>query len=329
MRRRDFITLLGGAAASWPLAARAQQPDRMRRVGVLTGYVEGDSESQRRVGAFREKLQELGWTEGRNVQIQYRWFAADPEHMKTYAAELVALGPDVVLAAGEQAVFALQHNNPGVRIVFVQIDDPVGAGFIASMAHPAGNITGFTPFEFSMGSKMLETLKQIAPRITTVATVLNPDSTTHAGTQRTIQAAASSVGVQVVSLKVTNAAEIERALDGFARTPDGGLIVLSNTLANVHRKLIIERVARDRVPTIYPFRHYVTDGGLLSYGVDPADQFYEAASYVDRILKGENPANLPVQGPTKYELAINLKTAKALGLTVPLIMQMTANKVIE
>ena len=329
MKRREFITLVGGAAATWPLAAHAQQSDRMRRIGVLTGYVENDQESQRRVKAFREKLQQLGWTPGGNVQIHYRWAAADDVRIKTSAAELVALKPNVVLAVGERAVFAVQHENQAIPIVFLQIDDPVGAGFISSLAHPTGNVTGFTPFEFSMGTKMLGTLKEIAPQITEVATVLSPISATHAGTQRTIESAASSLGVQVSSIGVRNAAEIARALDAFAGKPNRGLIVLSYNLAFVHKKLIIERVARYRIPTIYPFRHYVADGGLLSYGIDPADQFRDAALYVDRILKGAKAADLPVQGPTKFSLVINLRTSKALGLTVSPTLLASADEVIE
>jgi putative tryptophan/tyrosine transport system substrate-binding protein len=330
VRRRQFIGLLGGAMAAWPLTGRAQQRERMRRIGVLTGYVENDREAQRRVGAFRDKLQALGWTKGRNVEIDYRWAAADPERMRTYAAELVALGSHVILASGERAVLAVRRTTPDLPVVFVQVDDPLGSGFIKSLTHPEGNLTGFTPFEFSMGGKMLEILKEIAPRVSRVAIILNPDSIMHVGTRRVVEAAAPSVGVQLTIADVRSAAEIERALDAFARQPnDGGLIVPSFTLANINRHLIIALAARHRLPTIYPFRHFVGDGGLISYGIDPADQFRDAASYVDRILKGERPAELPVQGPTKFELAINLKTAKALGLDVPPMLLARADEVIE
>lgn len=329
MRRRGFIKALAGSVAAWPLAAQAQQPERLRRIGVFTMYMENDSEAQRRVGAFRKRLQELGWTDGVNTQIDYRWTAADPEHIDPYAAEFAHLKPDVVLAAGEQPAFALHREAPGIPIVFVQVDDPVGAGFIKSLTHPGGNLTGFTPVEFSMGAKMLEILKQVAPSIGRAAIIRNPDSVTHTGEQRAIEAAAAALGVQVTAVGVRNAPEIEHAIDEFASNSSGGLIVLSYALANVHRKVIISRAAQYRLPTIYPFPHYVVDGGLISYGVDPADEFRDAASYVDRILRGEKAGDLPVQQPVKFELVINVKTAKALGLTVPSSLLATADQVIE
>jgi putative ABC transport system substrate-binding protein len=319
---------LGGAAA-WPLAARAQVTNEPRRIGVFTSYVEGDPEAQRRVGAFRQKIEDLGWTKSNNVSIDYRWAAADPDRIRSYAAELVAGNPNAILASGAPILLTLQRLTKTIPLVFVQVDDPLGSGFITSMARPGGNITGFSPFEFSMGSKMLGLLKEVAPQLARVAVVLNPDSPPHAGIWRAIEAAAPGIGVRVTQAGVRTAAEIEPAINTFAEEPAGGLLVLSYTLANINRRLIIGLAERHRLPAIYPFRHMVVDGGLVSYGVDPAEQFGAAAVYVDRILRGEKPGELPVQGPTKFHLVVNLKTAKALGLTIPESFQLRADEVIE
>jgi putative ABC transport system substrate-binding protein len=325
MRRRQFIAVLAGAAAC-PLGGRAQTAKR--RIGVLTAYVEGDPEAKRRLEAFQQGLQRLGWTAGSNIEIDYRFAAADAGRNRSNAAELVALKPDVMLAVGTPVMLALQLAD-NIPTVFVQIDDPLGSGVVKSLARPGGNITGFSPFEFSMGGKMLGVLKEVAPRVARVAALLNPDSTPHAGLWRTIEAAAPALGIFVTRAAVRNAAEIEREINRFAQQPNAGLLVPSNVLANVHRKLIIGLAERHRLPAIYAFRHMVADGGLVSYGIDPAEQFRDAASYIDRILRGEKAGDLPVQGPTKFQLVINLKTAKALGLTVSDSFQQRADEVIE
>jgi len=324
MRRREFITLLGGAAVAWPLAARAQQADRMRRVGVLVSRIADDPEEQARLAAFVQGLQELGWTEGRNVRIDYRWAAADADRSRTYAAELVALAPDVIVAAGSQSVAALEQTTRTVPIVFASVVDPVGAGYVPSLARPGGNATGFTAFEYSLSGKWLELLKEIAPNLTRIAILRDP------ALAAVIQAMAPpSFGVELSPIDVRDAGEIERDVAAFAGETKGGLIVTGSSGAAVHRELIIMLAARHRLPAVYPFRNYVTSGGLISYGPDPTDQFRRAAGYVDRILKGEKAADLPVQAPTKYELVINLKTAQALGLTVPPLLLARADAVIE
>ena len=329
MRRREFITLLGGAAA-WPLAARAQQFDHnTRRVSVLTAFAENDRDAQANMTAFRQALEKLGWAEGRNVRIDYRWGGAEPERIRTYAIELVRLKPDVILAVTAQALQPLQQVASTIPIVFIQIGDPIGSGFVTSMAHPGGNITGFTPAEFSMQGKRLEMLKEVAPHITRVAVLFNPEQIPQAGMLRAVEAVAPSVGVQLMAAAVRDAAEIERAIDQFAREPSGGLIVLPSGATIVHRDLIIALAARYRLPAAYQYRQFVTGGGLMSYGNDLADQYRQAASYVDRILRGEKPGDLPVQQPTKFELIINLKTAKALGLTIPPSLLALADEVIE
>ena len=329
MRRREFITLLGGAAAVWPLAARAQQVDRVRRIGVLMGADEGDPEAQRYIKAFLLRLQELGWVHGRNVQIDYRWGGADSDRIRTYAGELVGLKPDVILAQTSLVMPPLQRETRTIPIVFMQINDPVESGMVASMAHPGGNITGFTSFELTVGGKWLEMLKEIAPSVTRVAVILNPVQSPQVAILRAIEAVAPSVGVPVTVAGVQDAAGIERAVSAFARESNGGLIVLPNPVTIGNRKLIIALAARHRLPAVYAYRYFVTDGGLMSYGVDLADLYRRAAGYVDRILKGEKPADLPVQAPTKYELVINLKTAKALGLAVPPSVLTRADEVIE
>jgi putative ABC transport system substrate-binding protein len=330
MRRREFITLLGGAAVAWPRATYAQQADRMSRVCVLLNRVAGDPEEQARLAVFLQRLQELGWTDGRNVRIDYRWAAADANRSRTYAAELVALAPDVILAAGSQSVAALQQTATTVPIVFVNVVDPVGAGYVARLARPGGNATGFTPFEYSLSGKWLELLKEIAPNLTRIAILRDPAIASGVGQFAVIQAMASpALGVGLSPIDVRDGGKIERDIAAFARESNGGLIVTASSAASVHRELIIMLAARHGLPAVYPFRYFVTRGGLTSYGPDPTDQFRRAAGYIDRILKGEKAADLPVQSPTKYELAVNLKTAKALGIIVPQTVLGRADEVIE
>jgi putative ABC transport system substrate-binding protein len=327
-KRRDFITLLGGGAA-WPLAARAQQRERVRRVGVLMNLTADDDDASPRVTALAQGLQQLGWTAGRNVRIDYRWGAVDADRSRRYATELLALAPDVILASSSPAVAALQQATPTVPIVFVNIIDPVGAGFVDSLAQPGGNATGFISYEYGLSAKLLELLREIAPELKRVAVLRDPAIATGIGQLAVIQAAAPSFGVEVRPVGVRDADEIERAVTAFARSSNGGLIVTGSPLTALHRKLIIALVARHRLPAVYPFRYYPTSGGLISYGPDTTDPFRRAAGYVDRILKGEKPSDLPVQAPTKYELVINLKTAKALGLDVPDSLLARADEVIE
>jgi putative ABC transport system substrate-binding protein len=328
--RRKFITGLGGAAVAWPLAARAQQADRMRRIGVLETRAADDPEGQARLALFRQGLQELGWTDGRNVRIDYRWAAADADRSRTYAVELVALAPDVILASASGSVAALLQTTRTVPIVFANVIDPVGAGFVAKLARPGGNATGFTLFEYSLSGKWLELFKEIAPNLTRIAILRDPALAAGIGQYAVIQAMAPpSFGVELSPIDVRDAGEIERDVAAFARESNGGLIVTASSGAIARRELIIMLAARHRLPAVYPFRYYVTEGGLISYGPDPTDQFRRAAGYVDRILKGEKAADLPVQAPTKYELAINLKTAKALGVTVPPSLLARGDEVIE
>jgi len=329
VNRRRFITLLGGAAFAWPPAARAQQPERMRRIGVLMAQAADDPEYQNRVAAFLQGLEQLGWTDGRNVRIDYRWGAGDAGRIRRYAGELVALAPDVILATGTSTVAPLQQATHTVPIVFVNVVDPVGAGFVASLAQPGGNATGFTLFEYTTSGKWLELLKEIAPGVTRAAVIR--DATQGSGTSQfaVIQAVAPSFGVEVRPVDARDAGEIERGITAFARGSNGGLIVLASALAIIHRQLIITVAARHRLPAVYAYRFFVTGGGLISYGPDSIDPYRRAAGYVDRILKGEKPADLPVQAPTKYELVINLKTAKTLGLDVPPTLLARANEVIE
>src|SRR6516162_6709017 len=315
--RRQFITLVGGAVAALPLAARAQQPDRMRRIGVLMGYAESDREGRARLAAFLQELQQLGWVEGRGVRIDVRWGAGEAERIRRYATELVGLTPDILMGATTPAVAALQQATATVPIVFAQVGDPVGAGFVDSLARPGGTTTGFSVFEFSFGGKWLELLKEIAPTVTRVAVIRDPAIASGMGQWGAIQSAAPPFGVELRPVNVRDAGEIERAVTSFTRLPDSGLIVTGSPLAYVHRELIIALAARYRLPAVYSDRVYVADGGLISYGPDRVDQFRLAAGYVDRIFKGEKPADLPVQAPTKFELVINLKTAKALGLDIP------------
>jgi putative tryptophan/tyrosine transport system substrate-binding protein len=326
MRRREFITFFGSAAAAWPLAARAQQAERIRRIGVLMSLAADDPEDQARVAAFRQGLQQLGWTDGRNIRIDYRWGAGEPDRYRKYAAELVALGPDVILATGD-ATGPLQQATHTVPIVFVLVADPVSAGYVGSLARPGGNTTGFSFIEYGISGKWLELLKQIAPGVTRVAVLRDPVVPTGIGQLDAIQSVAPSFGVELIPVGVRDAGEIERAITKLARKPNGGLIVTATSLTIIHRELIVALAARQRLPAICGF--YVTAGGLISYAPDTIDQYRRAAAYVDRILKGEKPADLPVQNPTKFKLVVNLKTANALGLDVPLSLQVAADEVIE
>jgi ABC-type uncharacterized transport system substrate-binding protein len=330
IRRREFITLVGGAAVAWPVAARAQQQgERMRRIGVLMNLTAEDAESQARNTAFLQALRQLGWTDGGNVRIDYRWAAADPERFRLYAAELVASAPDVIVAYATPAVAALQQATRTLPIVFVSVIDPVGANVVESLSHPGGNVTGFTLFEYSISAKWLELLKELAPTLTRVAVVRDAAIAAGIGQFAAIQTVAPLLDIELSAVNVRDKGEIERALATFVRRAHGGLIVTASPLATTYRDLIIELAARQRLPAVYPFRYYVTGGGLMSYGPDQNDQFRRAATYVDRILKGEKPVDLPVQAPTKYELVINLKTAKALGLAVPTTLLARADEVIE
>jgi len=328
VRRREFITLLGGAAA-WPLAARAQQQgERLRRIGVLMSQAADDPEGQPRLLVLAQGLQESGWIVGRNVRIDARWGAADAELYRRYAAELVALAPEVILVNGPSALAQLQQATRSVPIVFTNVPDPVGAGFVASVSRPGGNATGFMLSEYSTSGKWLELLREIAPRVTRVAVIRDPTLTSAVAQFAAIQSAAGSLGVELSAIDMRNGGEIERAVTAFARASNGGLIV-TQAGSSTRRSLIITLAARHKLPAVYPFRYQVTGGGLISYGPDPVDQYRRAASYVDRILKGEKPADLPVQAPTKYELVINLKTAKALSLDIPASVLARADEVIE
>jgi putative tryptophan/tyrosine transport system substrate-binding protein len=330
MRRRDFMTLLCGAASASPLGARAQQPERMRRIGVLTsGATADDPDGRVRTAAFLQGLHQFGWIDGRNIRIDYRWGAGDADSMRKYAAELVALAPDVILASGTATVAPLLQATRAVPIVFVQVTDPVGAGFVDSLAYPGGNATGFTLFEYGISGKWLELLKEIAPAVTRAAVIRDPAQTAGTGQFGAIQSVAPSVGVEVSPINMSSAGEIERAVVAFARSSNGGLIVTASALSVAHRDLIITVAARHKLPAVYYRRLYFADGGLISYGPDLVDQQRRAAGYVNRVLKGEKPADLPVQAPTKYELVINLKTAKALGLELPPTVLARADEVIE
>jgi putative tryptophan/tyrosine transport system substrate-binding protein len=330
MIRREFITLLGGAAAAaWPLAARAQQRERMRRIGVLAARSADDPEWQARMAAFRQGLQELGWIVGRTIEIEHRVGPDDNEFLRRSAAELVALAPDAIVVNGNSPLMPLLQATREVPIVFVNVSDPVGAGFVASLARPGGNATGFTLFEFGMSGKWLELLKQIAPGLKRAAVLRDAAISSGVAQLAVLSAAAHSLGVVVSPLDMRNPDSIERGVAAFASGPDGGLVQTSGALGLRHRELIIALAAHHRLPAIYPYRNFPTGGGLMSYGIDTIDGYRRAAGYVDRILKGEKPADLPVQQPTKFELVLNLKTAKALGLTVPAALLATADEVIE
>ena len=329
MRRREFITLLAGAAAAWPLVAQAQQTERVRRIGILLPAAADDAEYQTRLAAFYQGLALLGWTIGRDVRVVIRWTTANPTDIRRHAAELAALAPDVILTHGTPTLGPLLQATRTVPVVFTTVADPVAAGFVDSLARPGGNATGFFVFEYSLAGKWLELLKQIAPRVTRAAVLRNPAIASGSGQLGAIQAVAPSFGVELSPVNVRDAGEIERAVAAFARSSDGGLIVTASGGAAVHRDLIVTLAARHKLPAVYYERFFVASGGLISYGADFLDQYRRAAGYVDRILKGEKPADLPVQAPTKYELVINLKTAKALGLEVPPTLLARADEVIE
>jgi putative ABC transport system substrate-binding protein len=331
--RRGFITLLGGAAA-WPVAARAQQPGGMRRIGVFVYLTADDPEGSARLGAFRRGLQALGWMENRNLRIEIHQYLGDPDRIRAAAAELVGIVPEVILAYGPAGVAALRRETRSIPIVFTQVTNPLGSGLVASMARPGGNITGFTSFELSIAGKWLEVLKEVAPGVTRFAVILNPDNPGQGGFQGTIETAASSLGVQITPIVLRDDSEpervaMERAVEAFAQQTNSGMIVLPDFATILLRQPIVALAARLRLPAVYPLRFFATTGGLISYGVDQVDQSRLAAGYVDRILRGEKPADLPVQAPTKYQLVINLKTAKTIGLSIPDKLLALADEVIE
>jgi putative ABC transport system substrate-binding protein len=331
IERREFITLLGGAAVAWPLATRAQQPERMRRVGVLMGWREGNPESQARLAMFKKGLAELGWIEGQNVRIDLRWGGGDADRIKALAAELVSLDPEVILAGPSNSLIPLQKETRSIPIVFVSVSDPLGQGIVESLARPTGNVTGFSNLEFSLMGKWLQMLKEIAPGVARVAVMISTSNLVSANWYRVFNTLAPSFAVEPIAAPIRERADIERTIEALGRAPGGGLIVPGDTLVRTPdvRRSMVELTARHRVPAMYPGPEFVADGGLMSYGVDQIDPYRRAASYVDRILKGETPADLPVQQPTKFELVINLRTAKALGLSVPLTLQASADEVIE
>jgi putative ABC transport system substrate-binding protein len=329
IRRRQFVSLLGGVAVAWPLAARAQQGERMRRIGVLMASAEDDSQTQSFVRDFREGLEKLGWTNGRNVTIDIRWSAGDAERLRANAVELADLKPDVIFAAGASALLRLKEATQTIPIVFAQASDPVGGGFVASLTRPGGNITGFAMYEYAIVVKWLELLKQLAPSIDRVAALYDPNDPTDRNQLPELESRAPTFAVQSSAFPVRNAADITEAIDSFAGRPNGGLIVLGNPVTNVHRELIATLAAKHRVPAVYPYRSQVASGGLASYGVHIADLYRGAASYVDRILRGEKPSELPIQFATKFELVINLKAAAALGLDIPVSLLARTDEVIE
>jgi putative tryptophan/tyrosine transport system substrate-binding protein len=327
MRRREFITLLGGAAA-WPLAAHAQQGERMRRIGALTGIAD-DARTQARFAALRQRLAQLGWIEGRNLRIDYYWGEGKPDSIRKHAAELAAQAPDVIVVSGGQSLGAMLQASRAVPIVFTIVPDPVGSGFVDSLSRPGGNATGFMQFEYSLSGKWLELLKEIAPRLKRAAVLWDPTIPAGIGQFAIVQSVAPSLGVELIPVNVRDASEIERGLTAFARSDNGGMVVTASALSFFHRRLIVELAARHKQAAVYAGRDFIASGGLISYGADFVDQYRRAADYVDRILRGEKPADLPVQAPTKYELVINLKAAKALGLDVPATLLARADEVIE
>ena len=329
MKRRDFIVLLGGAASAWPLVARAQQGERVRRIGVLTVVAESDPEAKTWMTALEQRLQQLGWGQGRNVRIDYRWAGGSEQRLQAYAAELVGAAPDVLFCAGTPSLMALSRETRSLPIVFVQVPDPVKLGFAKSLARPGGNITGFTTYEYSMGGKWIELLKDTAPRTIRLAVIADPANPSHPEYVQALEASASSLNVHVTIASLRGAAAIEAAIDEFARQPNGALVVLPSAPAILYRDLIISLAARHRLPAVYPYRFFASSGGFMSYGIDLADTYRRAASYIDLILKGAKPGELPVQLSAKFELVVNLKTGKALGLTIPEPFLQLADEVIE
>lgn len=330
MKRREFITLLGSSIAAWPLASRAQQSDPMRRISVLTGLAESDLETSQYVTTFRNGLQDLGWRDGQNVHIDYRWAAGDTERIRSYAAEIVRLAPDVIFVSSPSVLSEMIQATRTIPIVFVQVADPVAGGYVASLANPGGNVTGFTSFEDTMAAKWLELLSEIVPRLTRVAIFRNPAASS-ASTYilSRLEHGAQSLGVKLMIFDVRNASEIDRAFELIGRESPDGLIAMPDAIFTANREKIVALAALHRLPAVYYYRYYASSGGLISYGPSVADFYKRAASYVDRILKGAKPANLPVQQPTKFELVVNLKTAKALGLAVPAGLLLRADEVIE
>src|SRR5215475_3859253 len=329
VRRRDFIKVIAGSVAVWPLAAHAQQSNRLRRVGLLMGYPVGDAEGQANLAVLRRRLEELGWIEGRNIQIDIRWGGADPDKARTFAKELVEMAPDVIVPNTNLMMAILQKETNTIPIVFVYVGDPVGSGYVTNLARPGGNATGFSALDTAIGGKWLEILKEIAPDVSRVAVILHPETPPNVGFLRAAEAAAPSIGIKVVALGAHSAAEIEGPVTEFAAKSGGGLIIAPHAVTLTYRQLITDLATRYRLPAVYGFRVFAASGGLLSYGTRPADQFRRGASYVDRVLKGEKPGDLPVQNPTEYELVINLKTAKAIGLTVPPTLLDRADELIE
>jgi putative ABC transport system substrate-binding protein len=331
MKRREFISLLGGAAAAWPLAARAQEPGRVRRVGVLFAFFDFDPESQARIAAFQQELENLGWREGSNIQIEYRWASGDAERFRAFAAELVAARPDVLVAHASPSAEALARATSTIPIIFAAVSDPVASGLVVSLSEPGRNATGFTNFDVSMGAKWVEFLKELSPPLARVALLFNPETAPGRGSTylQAVEAAARSFGIDSMHATVSNAAQIEDAVVTLAGRPDSGLIVMPDVSMTNHRDVITALATRHGLPAIYPFRYFADGGGLISYGVDLSDIFRRAAIYVDKVLRGAMPSSLPVQHPDKFELVINLKTARALGLTVPRILLARANRVIE
>jgi putative ABC transport system substrate-binding protein len=329
MQRRVFLAILGSAVAAFPLTARSQQADRMRRIGVLIGLAANDAQGQAALAALLQAFAQLGWVDGRNVKIDYRWGGGNADEARKYAAELVGLGPEVMMATGGASVGALLQASKTIPVVFANVPDPVGSGFVESLSRPGGSATGFVQFEYSLSGKWLELLKQIAPDVKNAAILWDPTIVAGIGQFAVIQSVAPSLGLDVHASNVRDAAGIERAIEAFARIPNGGMIVTASALAIIHRDLIVKLAARHRLPTVYFQKVFVTGGGLISYGADFIDQYRRAAGYVDRILRGEKPADLPVQAPTKYELAINLKAAKAGGFTIPPQVLTSADEVIE
>jgi putative tryptophan/tyrosine transport system substrate-binding protein len=327
--RRKFIAALGGAVVAWPLAARAQQQERMRRVGVLIGTSENDPESKRRVEALQQGLSEAGWKEGNNIHLEYRFAGADPERMRRFALDVVGIAPDVIVVHSNDFLAALRQATSSIPTVFAQVGDPVGGGFVDSLAHPGGNLTGFTSFESDIGGKWLQILKETAPEITRALVLLDPNITANLAFLRSAEKAATTDGITVIAGAIRNSSEFEHVIGALADEPHGGLVALPSPMIAVNREQIIAHAAKYGLPAVYPFRFFALSGGLLSYGVDTADLYRRAASYVDRILKGVKPADLPVQAPTKYELVINLTTAKGLGLAIPGTVLARADEVIE